>query len=206
MGVSTLTSFLGLAAIAGSSGGGGGKHSNNNNNNPTSVTNVSYNGGNVYINGAAAGTEQDYYNQALALAGQGSTYATVNEQDPNATTTADQWQPLGVFSLVQKGQSQSSMLLQLAINKEGIVRGNYFNQLTSESQQVYGSLNKQTQRISFTIGQNNQTVFDTSLADITKEDAPCLVHYSATNTEGMMLVRVQQPKGASTASTGAPGS
>lgn len=193
MGVSTLTSFLGLAAIA-ESGGGGGKHSNNNNNSPSSVTNVSYNGGNVYINGTTAGTEQDYYNQALALAGQGSTYATVNEQDPNATTTADQWQPLGVFSLVQKGQSQSSMLLQLAINRDGIVRGNYYNQLTSESQQVYGSLNKQTQRISFTIGQNNQTVFDTSLTDITKDDAPVLVHYSATNTEGMMMVRVQQPK------------
>lgn len=191
MGLSSLTAFLGLAAVAEGSGGGGGKHSSNN---TSSVTNVSYNGGNVYINGDTAGTEQDYYNQALALANSGAQYATTAEQDPNATVSADQWQALGVFSLVQQGQTESNMLLQLAINKQGIIRGNYFNQLTQESSQVYGSLNKETRRISFTIGQNNNTVFDTSLADVSKDDAPVLVHYSATNTQPMMLVRVQQPK------------
>ncbi len=86
------------------------------------------------------------------------------------------------------------MLFQLAIDKDGTVRGNYFNQLTQESSTIYGSLDKATQRISFTIGQKNSTVFDSSLADLTKQDAPVLVHYGPTNTQPMMLVRLEQPK------------
>lgn len=86
------------------------------------------------------------------------------------------------------------MLLQLAINRDGILRGNYFNQLTNETSEVYGSLDKKTQRVSWTLGQNSSTVFDTALSDLTKEDAPVLVHYGPTNTQSMMLVRVQQPQ------------
>ena len=189
MGLSSLTAFLGVAAIAGS-GGGHSKNTDNNN----SVTNVSYNGGNVYINGTSAGSEQDYYLQAQNLAAQGTQYAASTEQSPTSTTSADQWQALGVFSLVQPGQQESSMLLQLAVNRDGILRGNYFNQLTNETSEVYGSLNKQTQRVSFTLGQNNGTVFDTSLADLAKDDAPVLVHYGPTNTQSMMMLRVKQPK------------
>lgn len=192
MGLTTLTSFLGLAAIADSS--------KNNGNNGSSVSNVTYEGPNVYVNGNPAGTQDQYYDQAQQLASVGQQYV-----DPTAATAApsssggsanSQWQPLGVFSLAQKGQTQSSMLFQLAINKDGIVRGNYMNQLTNEQDQVYGSLDKKTQRISFTIGQNssNPTVFDTSLADMTKDDAPVLVHYGPSNTQAMMLVRLPAPQ------------
>lgn len=188
MGLTTLTSFLGLAALADS-----GK-----NNNGNSVSNVTYEGPNVYVNGNPVGTQEQYYDQAQQLAGVGQQYVdpTANSAPPTGSGNS-QWQPLGVFSLAQKGQTQSSMLFQLAINKDGIVRGNYMNQLTNETDQVYGSLDKKTQRISFTIGQNtgNTTVFDTSLSDITKDDAPVLVHYGPTSTQAMMLVRLPAPQG-----------
>lgn len=194
VGLSALTSFLGIAAIAGSGG-------HKSNNQTSSVTNVSYNGGNVYINGTAAGTDEDYYNQAQGLASVGVQYANVNEQNENTSTSSEEWKSLGVFSLVQPGQTQSSMLVQLAINKDGVVRGNYFNQITNENSEVYGSIDKQTQRISFTLGQNSKTVFDTTLHDIMKEDAPVLVHYGPTNTQSMMLVRLKQPAGSSAESS-----
>ncbi|HEY9786457.1 MAG TPA: hypothetical protein V6D17_13705, partial [Candidatus Obscuribacterales bacterium] len=133
------------------------------------------------------GTTQQYYQQAQQLAAAGA-------QAPSANAaSADAWRPLGVFSLAQKGQTQSTMLFQLAINKDGVVRGNYFNQLTNESSEIYGSLDKKTQRISFSLGENNNTVFDTTLSDLMKDDAPVLVHYGPNTTQGMMLVRLQQP-------------
>lgn len=196
MGLTTLTSFLGLAALAGSG--------NNNGNNGNSVSNVTYEGPNVYVNGNPAGTQEQYYDQAQQLASVGQQYVDTTTNagagQPTGNGQNSQWQPLGVFSLAQKGQTQSSMLFQLAINKDGIVRGNYMNQLTNENDQVYGSLDKNTQRISFTIGQNtgNSTVFDTSLADMTKDDAPVLVHYGPNNTQAMMLVRLPAPQGNAT--------
>lgn len=187
MGLTTLTSFLGIAALA---------DSDKNNGNGNSVSNVTYEGPNVYINGNPAGTQADYYNQAEQLASAGQQYVDTTSNSGSSGGGNSQWQPLGVFSLAQKGQTQSSMLFQLAINKDGIVRGNYMNQLTNETDQVYGSLDKKTQRISFTIGQNtdNSTVFDTSLSDITKDDAPVLVHYGPNNTQAMMLVRLPAPQ------------
>lgn len=189
MGLTTLTSFLGIAALADS-----GK------NNGNSVSNVTYEGPNVYVNGNPAGTQVDYYNQAEQLASTGQQYVDTTSNAGSSGGSNSQWQPLGVFSLAQKGQTQSSMLFQLAINKDGIVRGNYMNQLTNETDQVYGSLDKKTQRISFTIGQNtnNSTVFDTSLSDITKDDAPVLVHYGPDNTQAMMLVRLPAPQNGAT--------
>ncbi|MCC7527458.1 MAG: hypothetical protein IT342_02980 [Candidatus Melainabacteria bacterium] len=196
MGLSSLTSFLGIAAIAGMSGGGGGSSGGSNNNSPSSVSNVTYEGDNVYINGTPQGSTQDYYNAAVGLASRGYQDYSTDTSDGTATS-ADNWRSLGVFSLAQPGQTESSMLFQMAIDKDGTVRGNYFNQLTNETSTIYGSLDKATQRISFTLGQNNTTVFDTSLSDLTKQDAPVLVHYGPTNTQPMMLVRLEQPKTAS---------
>jgi hypothetical protein len=185
-GMATLGGFLGLAAM-----GGGGGSSNN------SSSNVTYQNDNVYINGQPAGSAEQYYQQAQQLAGAGIAAAQTTAAPVAgavvATDASQQWQPLGVFALAEPGQSQSNMLLQLAVNKDGIVRGNYFNQLTNESSEVYGSVNKQSERISWTIGTNKNTVFDAGLTDLTKDDSSVLVHYGPDNTQRMALIRMQQP-------------
>ncbi|RTL36623.1 MAG: hypothetical protein EKK48_25635 [Candidatus Melainabacteria bacterium] len=211
MGVSTLTSFLGLSMIAASNHGGGGGGSNNSGN----VTNVTYEGDNVYVNGVPSGTAAQYYTQAQQLAAQASQqnqqpnytnyssfYSTIpstTQPDGNAASQQadpnEKWEPLGVFALAEPGQTQSNMLFQLAINKEGIIRGNYMNQLTNEKSQIYGALDKKTQRISFTIGENNSTVFDTDLATLCKDNSQVLVHYGPTNTQAMAFIRMTQNGG-----------
>jgi hypothetical protein len=184
MGITSLTSFLGMGMMAASSHGGGGGSSTSSNYSPTNIT---YQGDTVYVNGQPSGSTQEYYQQAQNLAAKAQGPSGGGE-DPN-----EQWQALGVFSLAAPGQTQSDMLLQLAINQTGTVRGNYLNQLTNEKSQVFGSLDKQTQRISWTIGDNNQTVFDTSLADLTKDDSQILVHYGPTDTREMALIRMPAP-------------
>ena len=218
MGVSALTEFLGIGMMAAASHGGGGGGSKNSGN----VTNVTYEGDNVYINGQPSGTAAQYYDQAQQLAAQATSqptytnyssyyanlpYGNQTNANPNPnpytntntnTNAADpneKWEPLGVYALAEPGQTESNMLFQLAINKAGIIRGNYMNQLTNEKSQVYGALDKKTQRISWTIGQNNTTVFDTSLSTLVKPDSQVLVHYSPTNTQEMALIRMSQNQG-----------
>ena len=199
MGVSTLTSFLGLAALSDS--------------HKQAATNVTYEGDNVYVNGQPA---QQYYQQAQQLAGtaggndysgeqNGSTGVPLNQQlaynpDSNgqiptaaASGATEQWEPLGVYSLVEPGQSQSTMLFQLAINKNGIVRGNYLNQITSERAQIHGALDKATQQISWSIGDNSDTVFGTTLNELMKEDSKVVVQFGPSNTKQMSLVRQKPP-------------
>lgn len=204
MGLSSLTAFLGLGMM-------GAEMSSNKNNNANTntiiypVSNVTYQGDTVYVNGQPSGTSAQYYQQAQQLAAQGiastdtGTYPAVAPDYTGTSATVStanaqgKWAPLGVFSLAEPGQTQSNMMVQLAINPQGQVRGNYMNQLTNEKSQIYGQLDKKTQRISWTIGENNTTVFDTSLAALTKDDSQVLVHYGPNNTGTMALIRLQQP-------------
>jgi hypothetical protein len=221
IGLTSLTSFLGLGLMAESMSNN--KKSNANTTSPASVTNITYQGDNVYINGQPTGTQQQYYTQAQQLANQAKTQANQAQAQANAATqfsqsglpygvttgaslTAPQvastvnekYEPLGVFSLNEPGDSHSNMLLQLAISQSGIVRGNYINQLTGEKSQVYGALDKKTQRISWTIGENTGTVFDSSLSDLTKQKTKVLVHYGPDDTRDMSLVRQKAPKDSTT--------
>ncbi|MDZ4833349.1 MAG: hypothetical protein SGJ27_06065, partial [Candidatus Melainabacteria bacterium] len=193
MGVSTLTSFLGMGMMAASGG-----HSSS----EPVVNNVTYEGDNVYVNGQPSGSQQQYYQQAQQLASQASSsgnYDQSNDQNnystpDSQTASTEEWQPLGVFSLAEPGATQSNTQLQLAINKAGTIRGNYLNMLTNEKAQIYGSLDKKTQRISWTLGQDNSTVFDTSFGDLVKDDSTVLVHYGPDNTREMALIRLPAPK------------
>ncbi|MBS1990856.1 MAG: hypothetical protein JSS83_10085 [Cyanobacteria bacterium SZAS LIN-3] len=214
--LTSLTSFLGMSAIMGASGG---------NKQPASYSNVTYNGGNVYVDGQQAGSSADFYKQAQQLAAtaysQGYTQGAANgataadgangqgypaagasngamQAPAGAPAGGDQggpWQALGTFSLSPPGQTQSQtgMMVQLEINKDGVLHGTYYNQLTMETSQIYGALDKKTQRVSWTIGTNPSTVFDAGLGDLVKEESSVLVHYSADNTQRMALVRLKQP-------------
>jgi hypothetical protein len=206
MGVSTLTSFLGMGMMgAALSGGGGSKNSGN------TTNNITYEGDNVYMNGQPVGTAQQYYQQAQQLASAATAPQDYSSQyaqqysnpdsEPGDTASADpneQWQALGVFALAEPGQKDSNMLLQLAINQKGILRGNYTNQLTNENSQIFGALDKKTQRISWTIGTNNSTVFDTSLADLVNDNSQVLVHYGPSSTRTMALIRLPAPSSSDT--------
>jgi hypothetical protein len=72
--------------------------------------------GNVVANGQNVGTVAEYSQQAFEIANTGVA------AQPAAT---DQWLPLGVFAMVRNEQQQPHLILQFAINRQGILRGNY---------------------------------------------------------------------------------
>jgi len=82
----------------------------------------------------------------------------------------------------------------LAIDKQGIVRGNYFDQAADQNLPISGAVDKKNQRVAWHIGNNKNLVIETGLYNLTKEESPCLVHYGPTSTQQEVLVRMKQPE------------
>ncbi|MBI5248773.1 MAG: hypothetical protein HY912_04700 [Desulfomonile tiedjei] len=142
---------------------------------------VLYQGDNVYMEGQPEGSATEYYDQASSLANSGA--ASQDDQS--------QWMPLGVFGMVQGDQTDPTMIFQLAVNKQGIIRGNFFSTVTQTTLPVKGAVNKKTQRAAWTIGDNKDTVFDTGLYNLTKDEAPALVHFGKDSTQQWLMVRLK---------------
>ena len=141
---------------------------------------VLYQGGNVYVEGQPAGSAAQYYDQAGSLAASG---------DAKQEDQAD-WLSLGVFGMVQGQQTDPTMIFQLAVNHQGIIRGNFHNTMTDTTLPVHGAVDKKTQRVAWTMGDNKSTIIDTGLANLTKDEGPALVHFGKDKTQEWLLVRL----------------
>ena len=53
---------------------------------------------------------------------------------------------------MQGQETTSNNIFQLAVDKNGIIRGNYYDGLMDTTTPVYGSVQKSTQRVAWTIG------------------------------------------------------
>jgi hypothetical protein len=146
---------------------------------------VVYQNNNVYVNGQDAGTAEQYAQQATNIATQG--------QNVDAPPT-DEWKALGVFALVQGDEKTSNNIFQLAVNKDGIIRGNYYDGLMDTTTPVYGSVDKKSQRVAWTIGKKADRVFEAGIYNLTQAQCPCLLHVGTQTTDQMLLVRMEQPK------------
>jgi hypothetical protein len=146
-------------------------------------TNVVTQGDNVYVDGQDGGTTDQYYQQTADLANAGAQAPAA--ADPN-------WLPLGVFAMTQADRSNSNMIIQLAVDKQGIIRGNFTDTKTNKTQSVQGSIDKKTQRAAWTIGDKKDDVLETGLYNLTKDEVPALLHYGKDRTEQWLLVRVKQ--------------
>jgi hypothetical protein len=145
--------------------------------------NVTYENNNVYVNGQDAGTTQQYYEQASSLAQSGA----AAEAPPD-----DDWLPLGVFALTKADQKNSIVTIQLAVNKQGVIRGNYTDTATEKTMVIQGAVDKQTQRVAFTVGDNKTNLIETGLYNLTKDEAPALVHVGNDKTAQYLLVRLDK--------------
>jgi hypothetical protein len=145
---------------------------------------VVYQDNSVYVNNQDVGTPQQYYEQASTLANQG---------EQAAASPDEQWLPLGVFALTKPDQTSSNITIQLAVNKQGVLRGNYTDSQSGQTQVIQGSVNKETQRVAFTVGDNATNVYETGLYNLTKDESPALLHEGANQTEQLLLVRLNNP-------------
>jgi hypothetical protein len=81
----------------------------------------------------------------------------------------------------------------LAVNKSGAVAGNYHDVVSGTTVAVQGAVDKQTQRLSWTVGDNKSTVGETGIYNLTMDEAPALIHIGKDKTQQWTLVRMKQP-------------
>src|SRR5262249_20225003 len=107
-------------------------------------TSVVYQEHKVYINGEQAATAEQYAQQQITFSDAGRA-AEPSEKE--------EWKPLGVFALVRGEEQTSDKIFQLAVNKDGEIRGNYYDAFADNTLPVYGSVDKKTQRAAWSVGE-----------------------------------------------------
>lgn len=159
--------------------------------------NITYQGNNVYYGSQPQATAAQYSDQANNLATLAPAISLSTE--PGAPLpklkpeNQKDWKPFGVFSLVQGGQTDSSKLFQIMVNKEGIIHGNYYDMMTDEVKPISGSIDKKSMRAAWKISGVKDVVYDTGVSNLLKQESPILVHYGKDKTQQWNLVRLEQP-------------
>jgi len=146
-------------------------------------SNIAYQGNQVYYDGQPTATADQYYQQASTLA----------QNAPPADLQTTDWISLGVFALVQKEQSDPHYVLQLAVNKSGTLGGGYSDLVSGTTLPIQGAVDKASQRVAWTVGNNKNTVGETGLYNLTQDEAPALIHIGKDKTQQWLLVRLKQP-------------
>ena len=129
------------------------------------------------------GTPQEYHQQASQIARGGGA------NPPQAT----QWKSIGVFGMVQGNESDATQIFQLAVDQNGVIRGNYTNTLTNTVLPAKGAASAKTKRAAWTVGPNTTTVYEAGVYNLTQKEAPVLIHFGADSTQQWLLVRLPPP-------------
>jgi hypothetical protein len=82
--------------------------------------------------------------------------------------------------------------MQLAVNKSGAVAGNYVDLVTDSIKPVQGAVDKQSQRVAWTVGDNKSTVGEVGLYNLTQDQAPAILHMGPDKDQTWLLVRLKQ--------------
>ena len=59
---------------------------------------------------------------------------------------------------------------------------------------MQGRVDRETQRLAFTVGDNKDVVYETGIYNLTQPETPILVHAGASRTETYLLIRLETPE------------
>jgi hypothetical protein len=110
-----------------------------------------------------------------------------------AAAPAEEWLPLGVFALAQEEKGDPIMFFQISVNRAGVISGAYNSIITDDQRPIAGQVDKASQRAAWRIGDNTETIFVTSLANLTQDVSPLAIHFGTTRTQTWLLVRMPEP-------------
>ena len=113
-----------------------------------------------------------------------------------AAAPTEEWLPLGVFALAQEEKGDPTMFLQISVNRAGVISGAYTSTITGDQRPIAGQVDKATQRVAWRIGDNTETIFETSLANLTQDVSPLAIHFGKAQTQIWLLVRMPEPAAA----------
>ena len=103
-----------------------------------------------------------------------------------------EWMPLGTFAMVREKDTDPSMYLQLAVSKEGIITGTYYNTISDSAQPLEGHVDQESQRAAWWIGDKKNSILETGIYNLTQDETPLLVHFGDQQTQTWLLVRLDE--------------
>lgn len=123
--------------------------------------------------------------------------ATVTSTDGNASNAVAlppdlEWMPLGVYATGPKDAAQAHVYQQLAVSKQGELKGNYYDSITNTTQPVSGSIDRETRKASWKVGGKGGATFETTLDALMKTPSDVTMK-SGSATHEWELVQVQKP-------------
>ena len=107
--------------------------------------------------------------------------------DPNA----GQWMTLGVYSLLTGSGDSGTRMLELAIDKHGHIRGNYFDMITNVTYTLTGRIHEPTHYVQWTLDKNKQFTFYTPLSQLTQPEGIVHVRFPSGQKEQWEIVRME---------------
>ncbi len=147
--------------------------------------NVVYQDNSVYINGAAVATGDEFAQSAAEL-------ATVPPPATEAEAKEAEWMPLGTFAVSSDQKDvEPNRVVQLAVNKAGIVSGTVYDTATDQATSIQGKVDKETQRVAMRVGESDKVIIETGLYNLTQDDVPLLVHFGGERVENWLLIRLE---------------
>jgi hypothetical protein len=149
-------------------------------------TNVVYRDNYVYVNEQQVAPAQEYYTQA----------ATIAESIPeDVQPETVEWLPLGVYAITDAEGTDTGMMLQLAVSKEGIIAGTFYNSTTEDGRPVEGMVDRESQRAAWHFAdKETPVVMEAGIYDLTQDETPALLHFDEDNTQNWLLVRLPEPE------------
>lgn len=146
--------------------------------------NVVYENNVVYINDQQVATADEFAQTAMQL-------ATVPPPASEEEAAAAEWMALGTFAISSAQEDvEPNRVIQLAVNRDGVVSGTLYNTQTDQADTVQGQVDQATQRVAFRIGESEDVVVETGLYNLTLQDVPILVHFGPEKTENWLLARL----------------
>jgi hypothetical protein len=86
------------------------------------------------------------------------------------------------------------MLFQLSVSHSGLISGAYQSALTDDKQTVAGQVDPKTQQAAWRVGENRNTIYITSLPNLTQDASPITLYFGDKRTQTWLLVRLPEPE------------
>ncbi len=149
--------------------------------------NVYYEDNTVYVDGQPAGTPEEYAQQA---------YDYVAAAPPADQVNSEDWLPLGVFAFTREDVADSQAMIELAVDKQGVLAGTYYNDETGVSRPLKGTVDSKSQRavVGFADDDKSEVALETGIYNLTKDEAPGLLHRGTEESQPVLLVRLPAPE------------
>jgi len=182
-------------------------------------SNIVYSGDMVYVNGVPYVSSAEYYRQALELANTNTVVVErivekevpviiekevpiIVEREVPALPLDDKkadWLPMGTFAFAAgdgdtEAVPEKGMIIQLASDKKGRIRGNYLDEETGETRQVIGAIDPKTQRVALKFADDDRMVIECGLWNLTQDSVPILIHRDEDDTQNGTLIRLVPPE------------